>query len=305
LSGLTAFRRQQRAEINRRRETGRQEVSMRIGRAIVHFTAFFWLLSTTLTAQSWILPQGMAVKDAGPRTYRFIVDHTVADTTGNVVQRQRVTGDYTRGLSAQEALWRNVTVAESNGPAELSVPGQKREFMEGFRYRIHPGWLDDSMKPDFFKGFPPTAVFERNLVWDTGMLEMFGQDQFERLKLNVPYRLMSSKDVHMPGIGTFQNRDVVLTWTGRSWRNGTECGLIEYRAFFNPLEIVNGAMTLQGRSHYWGEIWVSLSTKQIEYATLYEDVLGELKLGPDPPRTISVFRSGIFEPITVAATAPR
>jgi hypothetical protein len=102
----------------------------------------------------------------------------------------------------------------------------------------------------------------------------------------------------MPGVGTFQNRDVVLTWTGRSRRNGTGCALIEYRAFFNPLEIANGAMTLKGRSHYWGEIWVSLSTKQIEYATLYEDVLGELKLGQDPSRTISVFRSGIFEPVT-------
>jgi hypothetical protein len=271
---------------------------MRIGRVIVNFTAFLGLLSTTLTAQTWTLPQRIAVKDTGPRTYRFVVDHTVTNTTGGVVQRQRVSGEYTRGLPGQEGMWKNVTVAESNGPEELSAPGQKREFMEGFRYRIGPGRLDDTMKTDFFKGFPPTAVFERNLVWDTGMLEMFGQDQFEHLKLNVPYRLMSSQDVHMPGVGTFQNRDVVLTWTGRSRRNGTGCALIDYRAFFNPLEIVNGAMTLKGRSHYWGEIWVSLSTKQIEYATLYEDVLGELKLGQDPSRTISVFRSGIFEPVT-------
>ena len=73
--------------------------------------------------------------------------------------------------------------------------------------------------------------------------------------------------------------------------------MIEYRAFFNPLEIANGGMTLNGRSHYWGEIWVSLATRQIEYATLYEDVLGELKLGQDSPRTVSVFRTGIFEPL--------
>ena len=51
-------------------------------------------------------------------------------------------------------------------------------------------------------------------------------------------------------------------------------------------------MTLKGRSHYWGEIWVSLSSKQIEYATLQEDVLGEMKLaGQEAPRTISVFAS--------------
>ena len=271
---------------------------MRTGNAIAKSGGFLWLLSTTLTAQTWTLPQRTAVKDTGPRTYRFVVDHTVTNTIGTVVQRQRVSGEYTRGLPGQEAMWKSVTVAESNGPAELSAPGQTRDFMEGFRYRIGPGRLDDTMKPDFFKGFPPTAVFERNLVWDTGMLEMFGQDQFGQLKLNVPYKLMSAQDVHMPGIGTFQNRDVVLTWTGRSQRDGSECALIEYRAFFNPLEIANGGMTLKGRSHYWGEIWVSLSTRQIEYATLYEDVLGELKLGQDLPRTISVFRSGIFEPVT-------
>jgi len=27
-------------------------------------------------------------------------------------------------------------------------------------------------------------------------------------------------------------------------------------------------MNLKGRSDYWGEIWVSLTTKQIEYGTL-------------------------------------
>ena len=131
-----------------------------------------------------------------------------------------------------------------------------------------------------------------------GMIEMFGQDQFEHLTLNTPYRLLSGQDVNMPGMGTFHNRDVQLTWIGRSHRNGQDCAVIEYHAFFNPLEIANGGMTLTGRSHYWGEIWVSLSSKQIEYATLQEDVLGEMTLaGEGAPRTVSIFRSGIFAPL--------
>ncbi len=263
----------------------------------VAVAGFVWFLSNSVLADSWILPHGTPIKDNGPRTYRFTVDHTVTDTTGKVVQRQRVSGDYTRGLPGGEATWSGVTLAESNGPAEISPPGQKREFMEGFRYRIGPGSLDETMKPDFFKSFPPAAVFERNLVWDTGMIEMFGQDQFERLALNTPYHLLSG-DVTMPGIGTFHNKDVQLTWTGRSHRNGQDCALIEYSAFFNPVDIANSGMTLKGRSHYWGVIWVSLSSKQIEYATLREDVLGELTLaGQEAPRTISVFRSGTFEPL--------
>jgi len=104
--------------------------------------------------------------------------------------------------------------------------------------------------------------------------------------------------VDMPGIGTFQNRDVQLTWIGRSRRNGQDCAVIDYRAFFNPLSVANGGMTLTGRSHYWGQIWVALATRQGEYATLYEEVLGEMKLaGQDQPQIIDVFRSGVLEPL--------
>jgi len=265
---------------------------------IVTATSVFWLLSNIAFAQPWSLPHDATVKDSGPRTYRFEVDYTVTDTTGQVVQRQRVSGDYTRGLPGGEAKWSHVTVAESNGSAEISSPGQTRAFMEGLRYRTGSASLGETMQPDFFKDFPPTAVYERNLVWDTGMIELFGQDQFERLTLNTPYRLFSQQDVNMPGMGTFHNRDVQLTWLGRSSRNRLDCAVIAYRAFFNPLQIANGGMTLKGRSHYWGEIWVSLSTKQIEYATLQEDVLGEMTLaGQEGKRTISVFRSGIFRPL--------
>jgi len=256
------------------------------------------VVSAGLVAQSWTLPHGRPVVDKGLRTYRFVVDHTVTDTTGQVVQRQRVSGEYTRGLPGGEASWARVTLAESNGPQAISAPGQPRPFMDGFKYRIGPASLGETMKPDFFKGFPPAAVFERNLVWDTGMIEMFGQDQFDHLTLNTPYHVLSADDAKMPGLGTFHNRDVQLTWVGRSQRNGQECAVIDYRAFFNPLDIATGAMTLKGRSHYWGAIWVSLATRQIEYATLDEDVLGELTLaGQGAPRTISVLRSGIFEPV--------
>ena len=195
-------------------------------------------------------------------------------------------------------MWKNVTVAESSGPAEIAGSGERREFMEGFRYRTGSASLGETMKPEFFKTFPPTAVFERNLVWDTGMIEMFGQDQFEHLKLNEPYRMISAQDVNMPGVGTFHNRDVRLTWIGRSRRNGQDCAVIDYRAFFNPWRSRTAGMTLKGRSHYWGEIWVSLATKQIEYATLSEEVLGEMRLTGQEARVINVFRNGVFEPVT-------
>ena len=246
------------------------------------------------------LPRGTMVKDAGPRTYRFTVDYDTANRTGDVVHRQRVTGDYTRGLANGEVEWKDVGIAEVDGvTAPFPVP-QKRDFMEGFHY---PVGSPDTLKPDFFKSFPPNTVLERNLIWDTSMIELFGQNYFDQLKLNVPFHISANQDVNMPGVGTFHSRDMVLEWVGRSERNGQDCALIDYRAFFNPLEIATGGVTIQGRSDFWGEIWVSLATKQIEYATLYEEVSGEMKLpGQDTAQPLSVFRFGALEPLSAKSS---
>jgi hypothetical protein len=246
-------------------------------------------------AQTWNLPQGTAVKDSGPRTYRFVVDYNTANTRGELVYRQRVTGDYTRGLPGGDVMWKNVTMADAVGATAPFGAPEKSDFMEGFRYRNDSA---NTMAPDFFKGFPPTAVMQRNLVWDTGMIEAFGQNNFDRLKLNQPYQVLSNQDLNIPDVGKFQNRNVVLQWIGRSQRNGQECALITYQAFFNPVQIATGGMTLTGRSDYWGEIWVSLETKQIEYGTINESVVGEMKLpGQDTPQPLNVFRTGTLEPI--------
>lgn len=246
-------------------------------------------------ARSWNLPQGTAVKDIGPRTYRFVVDYNTANTKGEIVVRQRLTGEYTRGLPDGEAEWKNVTQSVATGTSAPFAAEQKRAFMEGFRYRND---LGSTMAPDFFKGFPPSAIMERNLVWDTGMIEMFGQNFFDHLKLNAPYQMASDQDVSMPGVGTFKNHSVVLKWIGHGQRNGRECALITYQAFFNPVNIATGGMTLIGRSDYWGEIWVSLETKQIEYGTLYESVVGEMKLpSQESWQVINIFRNGTLQPV--------
>lgn len=267
-------------------------------------SAFMWaavgltaqpLLAQSNSVQTWDLPHGTVVKDTGPRGYRFTGVYNTANRTGEVIHRQRVTGDYTRGLANGEVDWKNVGVADVDGATAPFPTAQPRDFMEGFRYRAAS---PDTLKPDFFKSFPATAVLERNLVWDTGMMEAFGQDFFDKLKLNEPLHTVTDQDIDMPGVGTFHNRDIVLEWVGRSQRNGQDCALIDYRAFFNPLQIAVGGMTLQGRSDFWGEIWVSLATKQIEYATIYEHVEGEMKLpGQDTPQLLSVFRTGVLEPL--------
>jgi hypothetical protein len=256
--------------------------------------AVFGLSGQSLHAQS--LPRATSVKDNGPRTYRFTVDYTTASSNGEILRRQHLTGDYTRGLPGGDVVWKNVAQADVDGATAAFPPAQKRDFMEGFRYHND---LSESLKPGFFRAFPSTAVFERNLVWDTGMIEDFGQNYFEHLKLNEPYHSISNEDVNMAEVGTFHNRDVVLEWIGSSRRNGRACALIQYQAFLNPLKIDNGGMTMKALSNYWGLIWVSLTSKQIEYGTLNETVVGELKLaGQETTQLINVIRKGTFEPVS-------
>src|SRR5262249_5488146 len=148
--------------------------------------------------------------------------------------------------------------------------------------------------PEFFKGFPPTATQAKNLVWDTFMLETFAEN-LKRVKEQSPYHLPSWA-VPLAGGGTFKNTDVELAWVGVVERHNREGALVEYRAFFNAVDHTLPGIRLAGRSDYWGSIWVSIASGEIESATLYEEVVGELSTGAPPvPRPISVVRKGTFE----------
>jgi hypothetical protein len=229
-----------------------------------------------------------------PRTWHFTCDYYNLDLKGHLYGRQRYSASYTRGLPGDAVRWSDVTVANGNGWSGDFGPAQKQGFMEGFSYPHADA--ANMMKPDFFRGFPPMAMQQRNLVWDTHMFEGFVAD-FDHLKPNVPYHVPGAGEVDLAGAGTFRNRDLQLILTGTAKRNGQDCAVIDYRALFNTLEGKTVAFALVGRSEYWGQIWVSLATRQIEYATLYEEVLGELTLqGQEKPMTISVVRVGVFEP---------
>lgn len=256
------------------------------------------LASLLLLGTDWRLPQTTEVRESGPRTYRFTVDYTSMNMIGEVIHRQQVVGDYTRGLPAGEVAWTHVTHASAAGATSALPPGEPRAFMDGFRYTGSGPNRADVLAADFFAGFPPDAVVERNLVWDTVMFESFGQEQFPHLALNRPYHVTPDQDVRMPGVGTFRNRDIELTWIGNSRRNGRDCAVIDYTALMNPFELSNAGLTMKARSHYWGQIWVSLATRQIEYATLQEVVTGELTLpGATSAQPLNVLRRGVFEPV--------
>jgi hypothetical protein len=241
------------------------------------------------------LPKDLELKEESPQHYRFTCDYFQVTPTGDLIRKQRVSAEYVRALPNGRVRWSNVTVAGAAGFDDAFPDGEKQQYMEGFTYRLSD--TQNMLKPEFFAGFPssPTTVLAKNLVWDTHMMEHFGQDHMAALKPNETYRLPSNPEgVPLSGAGTFQNRQIELSWLGLSRRNNELCAVIQYRAFLNKLKINMGDAHLKGKSSYWGEIWVSLENKQIEHATLYEDVLLETP-GPQGARMVSVFRQGTLE----------
>lgn len=223
---------------------------------------------------SGILPQSLELKDE-PQKYVVTTDHFNTDIFGNFFNKMRVKGEYTRGEEKGKAKWNNVSIAMAMTRDAEFPSGTPVVYMEDFSYNLS----GDMLKPEAFATFGENSAFTKNLIWDMMAIEGFGWSSFEKLKLNEPFadeRFNGKMD--LAGQGSFENKDVQILWTGISQRNGEQCAVIEYRTFNNPLEYSGDGMSMKGRSHYWGTIWVSLIDKQIEHAVLYEDVVMEMNL---------------------------
>jgi hypothetical protein len=224
--------------------------------------------------ESGKLPQNLELKDELQK-YVVTTDHFNTDIFGNFFNKMRVKGEYTRGLEKGKAKWNNVSVVMAMSRDAEFPAGNTIDYMENFTYNIS----EDMLKPEAFATFRENSAFTKNLVWDMMAIEGIGWVYFEKLTLNEPYKAgFFNGKMNLAGQGSFENKDMQITWTGISQRNGEQCAVIEYRTFNNPLEYSGEGMSMKGRSHYWGTIWVSLEDKQIEHAVLFEDVVMEMNL---------------------------
>lgn len=224
--------------------------------------------------KSGSLPQNLELKDELQK-YVVTTDHFNTDIFANFINKMRVKGEYTRGLENGIVKWNNCTIAMAMNRDTEFPAGTPISYMEDFSYNVSENMLN----AEAFANFGENSAFAKNLIWDMMAIEGFGWSAWDKLKLNEPY---SAKDFNgkmdLAGQGSFENKDVIFTWTGISKRNSENCAVIEFRTMNNPLDYSGEGMTMKGRSHYWGTIWISLEDKQIEHAVLYEDVVMEMNL---------------------------
>ena len=218
----------------------------------------------------------LSLEEKIPYSYEMTADYYNHDILGTFTGKMQVKGTYTRGLENGKVKWEDVTIAQASGIDQAFPEGTKQGYMENFSY--NPS--ENMIKTDAFKNFPvATGVFAKNLVWDVLSFEVFGWVYYDSLQLNIPFtaRKMNGK-MDLPELGSFENKDIKLTWTGISTMNNKVCAVIEFLAMDNPLDFKTDFIQMKGRSHYWGTLWLSLSDKQIEYGILHEDVNMDMKM---------------------------
>jgi hypothetical protein len=231
-------------------------------------------VNVTELLKAGTLPQNLELKDELQK-YVVTTDHFNTDIFGNFFNKIRIKGDYIRGLPDKQVKWNNVSVAMSMSRNDEFSAGSPVAYMENFSYKVS----EDMLKPEKFSTFTEHSAYTKNLVWDMMGIEGLAWVNFNDLELNKPFKAtFFNGKMDLAGMGSFENKDMVITWTGITERNDEYCAVIEFRTMNNPLEYTGDGMSMKGRSHYWGTIWVSLEDKQIEHAVLFEDVVMEMQL---------------------------
>lgn len=240
------------------------------------------------------LPKNLVLDNSIPQIYKFNLHWINRDLDGNMINNSTVIAEYTRGLEDNSVKWDNVI----NTYLIDSIKYEKQlTELNGLTYKIIG---DNFTKQDFYKDFPKGNIdLIRWFVQDAVGLEAFAWMYFDSLKLNqilYPEFFRKQKAI-FENYGSFTNQDLSLCWTGISKRNNEKCAVIHYQAMYNPFDTNTDAMQLQGRSTYWGDIWISLSDKQIEYAIGNEDVVLKMKTEKYGEQRIDLQREVIFEKI--------
>jgi hypothetical protein len=238
------------------------------------------------------LPGDLKLTEKGRQQYKITADYFNGDIFGKFINKTRVTGNYTRGFEDGTVKWNKVEIANGSTREGAFENPVSQDYMENFTYRPSDKMLEESS----FRSFPPSSFHSKNLVWDMLAIENFAWTYFDSLQLNTIFRPASTEsELLLAGEGSFKNKDIQLTWTGISQMNDELCALIDYRTLDNPLIIDTEQFKIKGRSHYWGTIWVSLTDKQIEHATLYEDVVMDMKFANQANQLMNATRIILFE----------
>jgi len=242
---------------------------------------------TNVTHDNYLdnLPKQLKLVEKSPHKYLMTAEYFSKNIYGDLLNKTKITGEYTRGLDSGYVSWNNVFITHTINLSELYQERVKQDYMENIKYipSLH------MIKESFFESFPESQdnIYSRNLIWDMMAIEGYAWNHLDSLNLNQTYII---PEIHgafeMANIGTYNHAKVELTWIGISKMNNKLCAIIEYRALDNKLELNIKGLKSKGNELYWGKTWVSLENKQIEFAEMFSYTAQEMEIQGLPNKII-------------------
>lgn len=196
--------------------------------------------------------------------------------SGSNINCNAVKATYIVGLENGFVAWKNVSLAQIDDFKQTKYKGTDLPAFNEFSYKaVDTAFLSE----DFYKKI---TVEQRDLakwlVSDALQMQGLAWYVFDSLEFNKEFypKLLENHDVKFEDWVIFSNRYQKLVWSGITEHNDEICAIVKFESSYNPVKIDNEQMQVKGRSLYYGEMWISLTDKQVEYAVMFEDVIMKL-----------------------------
>lgn len=196
---------------------------------------------------------------------------------GNKFNCNTVKALFTVDLPGDSVRWNNVRLGFATDFNQKEFDGKELPGFNNFTYK---GVNLDFLRVDFYKKLPAEHIdIARWLVSDAIQMKGLAWYVFDSMRYKEEFipKVLTNSDIKFENWVTFSSRYQKLTWSSIAEYNNEICAVVQFQSLYNPLEINNATTKLKGRSLYWGEMWISLKDKQVEYAIMYEDVVFKLK----------------------------
>ncbi len=194
---------------------------------------------------------------------------------GNKINCNVVNATYIVGDNGHVS-WKNVSLAQIEDFNQTQYKGNHLPSLNDFSYKS----MDTAfLSEEFYKNI---SVEQRDLakwlVSDAVQMQGLAWYVFDSLEFKKDFepKLLENHDVRFEDWVTFTSRYQKLVWSGITKHNDEVCAIVKFESFYNPVKIDNEQMQVKGRSLYYGEMWISLTDKQVEYAVMFEDVIMKL-----------------------------
>lgn len=245
----------------------------------------FMLISNYLSAQKSDVdkylsqkPSEIKVKIPGIQEYAVILKWQNLDAIGgDKFNCNAVKATYMVGLENDSIGWKDVNMAQITDFQQENFNGTYLPSFNDFKYKVSE---TNFLKEDFYKNLPTEQRdLAKWLVSDAIQMQGLAFYVFDSLEFNKEFvpKFMDNNDVEFENWVTFTSRYQKLIWSGITKHNNEVCAIVKFESLYNPLKIENNQMSVKGRSLYYGEMWISLKSKQLEYAVMAEDVIMKLK----------------------------